>query len=188
MSTRGVFFAGLPLSLVACAFVACASDPNKQANDAHAADLQQQRVQQEERAADRREQRVAAAEVLRENTAADAGGGTEERADAVEADAKVVEARSSFRAKAAERLEKADARTLELKQLVDRAGAKATTSSRDRLRTVDTQRSMVTKELEQLPRVPNESWPQAKSSLDSQLDTLEGLVKKAADEVGKIKR
>jgi hypothetical protein len=187
MTTQRILLGGFPLSLLTCALVACAADPNKQANDAHAADLKSERNQQEDRAENRSDQRVAAAEVLREKTEANATG-TEARQESVEADAKLTEARTSYRAKATERLEKADAKTSELKQLIDRAGAKATTSSRDRLHTVETQRSMVTKELDQLPRIANDNFQQAKTSLDTQLDILEGLVKKAADEVGKFKR
>jgi len=183
MTTKRLLLAGiLPLSLL----MACAADPAKDANDAHNAELKAERKTVQNTADDRSEQRVAAAEVVRENTVATAGG-TEASKDSAGADAKLTEAQTVYRAKATERLEKVDAKTSELKQLIDKAGAKATTSSRDSLKTVDTQRTMVTKELEQLPRVANDNWKQATKSLDAQLDTLEGLVKKTANEVGKFK-
>jgi hypothetical protein len=184
MTTKRILLLGLlPLSLV----MGCASDPNKEANDAHSAELKSERKQVQETADQRADQRVNHAEVVRENTAATATG-TAASKDSTEADAKLTEARTVHRAKATERLEKADAKTSELKQLIDRAGAKATTSSRDSLQTVNTQRSMVTKELDQLPRVENDNWQNAKARLDGQLDTLEGLVKKAAAEVDKFKK
>ena len=171
----------LPLSMFACA-----SDPNKQADDAHAAELKSERKQQVSNADERADQRVAAAGAERSTTTTSAGGSAASQ-DSAGADAKLTEARAVFRAKATERLEKADARTSELKQLIDRAGAKATTASRDAMNVVGTQRTMVTQELDALPRVANDNWNGAKTSLDSQLTTLESLVKKAADEVGKFK-
>ena len=186
MPTKRLVLVGiLPLcfSLVS----GCASDPNKEANDAHTAELKSERKQVQATADQRADQRVANAEVIRENTAATATGTTASK-DSTEADAKLTEARTVYRAKATERLEKADAKTSELKQLVDRAGAKATTSSRDSLQTVNTQRAMVTKQIDQLPRVENDNWQNAKARLDAELDTLEGLVKKASDEVGKFKK
>ena len=166
---------------------ACAGDPNKQAEDAHDAELKSERKQLQNNADDRSDTRVKAAEVQRENTEATASGSSATK-DRASADAKLTEARDVYRAKATERLEKVDARTVELKALVDKAGGKAPTASRDSLKTVDTQRSMVTRELDQLPRVTNDTWQQAKTSLDTQLDSLEGLVKKAAVEVEKIKK
>ena len=175
------------VSLVSTTLLACAGDPNKKADDAHDAELKSERKEQQASADERGDTRIKAAEVQRENTEATATGSSANK-DRTSADAKLTEARDIYRAKATERLEKVDARTSELKALVDKAGGKATTSSRDALKTVDTQRSIVTRELEQLPRVANDSWQQAKTSLDGQLDNLEGLAKKAANEVDKFKK
>jgi len=185
MPTKRLLLGLLPLCLSLVA--GCASDPNKNAEDAHTAELKSERKQVQETADQRSDQRVAGAEVVRENTVATAKG-SEASKESTEADAKLLEARTAYRAKATERLEKADAKTSELKQLIDRAGAKATTSSRDSLQTVNTQRIMVTKELDQLTQVKNDDFANAKTRLDAQLDTLEGLVKKAASEVGKFKK
>ncbi len=184
MTTKRLFLAAAALSISAWA---CASDPNKQAEHAHDAELKSERKQTQSNADERSDTRVKAAEAQRENTEANATGSSAAK-DRTSADAKLTEARDVYRAKATERLEKIDARTVELKALVDKAGGKAPTTSRDSLRTVDTQRSMVTRELEQIPRVANDNWQQAKTSLDGQLDSLEGLVKKAATEVEKIKK
>jgi len=177
----------LGAGLLAMGLFACAGDPNKQANDAHDSELKSERKQTQSTADERRETRVTAAEAERSATEANASGSAAAQ-DRVSADAKLTEARDVFRAKATGRLEKVDARTSELRQLVDRAGAKASTASRDALKTVDTQRSLVTRELDQLPKRANDEWDHAKTSLETQLDDLEGLVKKAANEVSKFKK
>jgi hypothetical protein len=182
-STRLLFAAGF----LSVSVFACASDPNKQASDAHDAELKSERKQEQASADQRSDLRVNAAEAQRDNTEASATG-TSAAKKVTAADAKLTEARATYRAKATERLEKTDARITELKALVTKAGPKATTSSRDALTTVDTQRVMVARELDQLPNVPNDNWSQATSGLDTQLDSLEGLVKKAGNEVDKFKK
>jgi hypothetical protein len=174
-------------ALLSTALFACASNPNKDAEDAHDAQLKSERKQQENAADNRSDARVTAAEVKQENTAASATG-TPAMQKSTAADAKMTEARSVARAKATERLEKADARSKELKALVDKAGPKAPTSARDSLQTVATQRSMVANELGRLPTVTDDQFDNAKNNLSLQLDTLENLVKKAGDEVDKIKK
>ena len=174
------------LSLSICSVVACAGDPAKQADSAHDAELKSERKETQGEADDRGDTRVKAAEAQRDNTDANAGGGT--AGSATKADAKMTEARDVARAKSTERLEKLDAKTSELKQLVDKAGGKAPTAARDSLKTVETQRGIVTTALDQFPKVSNDDFKQAKSNLDAQLDVLEGLVKKATTEVGKIKK
>lgn len=169
------------LGLFACA------DPNKQANDAHDSELKSERKQMENTADDRKGARVTAAEGQRNDSEANATGSPAKK-DRIDADAKLTEARDVYRAKATARLEKLDARTSELKQLVDRAGGKASTASRDALKTVETQRGLVTRELDLLPKQANDDWDHAKTSLDTQLDNLEGLVKKAGSEVDKFKK
>lgn len=177
----------LSAGLFTLGLLACAGDPNKQANDARDGELKSDRKQEQANADGRGEARVNAAEAQRANTDATATGAPATK-DRVSADAKLTEARDIYRAKSTERLEKADARAAELKALVDKAGGKAPTAARDALKTVDTQRSLVTKELEQLPRIANDDFKQAKTSLDTQLDNLEGLLKKAGNEVDKIKK
>jgi hypothetical protein len=151
-STRLLFAAGL-FSLSA---FACASDPNKQASDAHDAELKSERKQEQANADQRGDLRVNAAEAERGNTTATATGTPAAKKETA-ADAKLAEARAIHRAKATERLEKTDARVNELKALVTKAGPKATTASRDALTTVDAQHGMVTRELDQLPNVPNDN-------------------------------
>lgn len=183
------------LSLITClvvtlAAVGCASDPNKNANDAHEAELKAQREHNQDTAGKRGDQRENVAESRREGietTAAQSGGGSATK-DRVGAEAKLNEAREVYRSKATERLEKLDARTAELKTLIDRAGSKATTKSRDSLRTVETQRTAVTRDIDQLRAVPDDHLAAAKTSVEAQLDTLEGLVKKTAKDVEEFKR
>lgn len=183
MTTHGLLIAGL----ISLSIVGCASDPNKEAQDARDAQLSSERKQSQSNADDRSDTRVKAAEMQRENTDATATGSSATK-DRTSADAKLTEARAIHRAKANERLEKADARMNELKALADKGGGKTSTAARDALKTVDTQRTTVTRELEQLPRVGDENWDQAKKSVDSQLQTLEDLIKKSANEVDKTKK
>jgi chromosome segregation ATPase len=166
---------------------ACASDPNKRASDAHDAELEAQRKEQQAHAGERSDARVRSAEAQRDGTEARATG-SEATQDRTSAYAELTEARATHRAKATERFEKLDARTQELKALVGKAGGKASTASRDALKTVDTQRAMVAGSLRDLPTVTNDAWSGAKSRLDEQIGTLDGLVKRAADEVDAFKK
>jgi hypothetical protein len=195
MMTKRPILVGSLLSVFLCTLVACAGDPAKQADSAHDAELKSERKEIENSADNRGAARVNAAEAQRDTTDAVATGNnttpatkTNASANATMADAKMTEARDVARAKATERLEKLDAKTSELRQLVDKAGGKAPTAARDSLKTVDTQRGLVTGALDQFPKVSNDDFKQARTSLDTQLDILEGLVKKATTEVGKIKK
>lgn len=180
----------LPLLLassLSALLVGCASDPNKQASDAHDAELKSQREDKQDVAGDKSDARVKSAENQREHTEATATG-SDATKDRKSADAELTETRATHRAKASEKLEKLDAKTQELKALVAKAGGKASTASRDALKTVDTQRAMAGNSLRDLPNVANDGWASAKSNVDKQLDTLDGLVKKAADEVDAFKK
>jgi hypothetical protein len=176
----------LLLGVLPSAALACASDPNKEANDAHNAELKSERNEKQAAADDKSDRREATAGAQRDMTTANATGSPANK-DKIGADAKMKEARDVSRAKATERLEKADARTTELKAIVKRSGAKATTASRDSLNTVDTQRALAKQSIDQLASASNDDWERAKSNTDAQLDTLEGLVKKTSDEVDKFK-
>lgn len=180
-TTRYSIFLAIPLTLLACA-----SDPNKEANDAHNAELKSQRQDREAVAEAKGDQREKAADNQQKATTANAVG-SEATKDRVEADAKLKEAREVARSKANERLEKADARTAELKAIVDRKGAKATTASRDALAAVDKQRLNTTQAIEKISVANNDGLDSAKSNADSQLDTLESYVKQAGKEVDKFK-
>jgi hypothetical protein len=169
---------------VSAAALACASDPNKQASDAHDAELSSQRKEVQDKAEVRSGMRIQAAELQRQSAEGSAQG-TPATQDRAAADAKLAEARAVYRAKATERLDKLTARAEELKLLGAKAGGKATTASRDALTTAETQRGMVAQALERLPSIGNDDWSNATQRLDGQLDTLEGLVKKAANEGSK---
>lgn len=173
--------------LLSTAVFACASDPNKAANDAHDEQLKTERNQAQNAADKRSDVKVNAAEMQQERTA-DNAAGTPAMKKTTAADSKMTEARTVARAKATERLEKVDARIVELKSLVAKAGPKAPTSASDSLRTVATQRGMVTNELDRLPTISDDQFRNATDNLDKQLDTLEGLVKNAGTEVDKIKK
>lgn len=175
------------LGAIALGVTACASDPNKRANEAHDAETKARREAQVERADERSEVAQEQAAYDRRVTAASAEGQNEATHDRVKADAKVVEAREKAKAKSIERLEKADARANELRTVVARAGGKATTKSRDALAAVDSQRLQAKMSIDQLSSAPPDDLERAKDYADHQLDTLEGYVERAADEVDDFK-
>lgn len=180
MTKRSVFILGTLL------LAACASDPNKAANDARDAELKAQRKQEQSAADNRSDQKQDRAEYDRKVTSGSAAGpeATQER---VTADAKLGEARTVARAKATERLEKADARSNELRAIVNRAGAKATTQSRDALQTADNQRVAAKMSIDQIATVPDDKLKQAEDYAEHQLDTYEAYVKRAGKEVDDFK-
>jgi len=173
--------------LLSTSVLACATDPNKAANAAHDEQLGAERNQAQSNAADRSDEKVNAAGAQQENTTGNAVG-TPAMKNTTEADARMTEARTVARAKATERMEKVDARVVELKALLDKAGAKAPTSARDVLKPVDTQRGIVASEIARLSNVTDDQFRSATDNLEKQLDTLEELVENAGTEVEKIKK
>lgn len=165
---------------------ACASDPNKAANDAHDAELEAQR-KQVQRASDDKSDRAQDQAAYETKLTSASAVGPEATQKRVTADAKLTEAREVARAKATERLEKADAKANELRQIVSRAGGKATTQSRDSLQTVANQRIAAKMSIDQIATVSDENLKQAKDYADSQLDTYEAYVKRAGKEVDDFK-
>ena len=165
---------------------ACSSDPNKKADDAHDAEIKANSKAEQDRAEDRKDANVKAAEKAQDGTAAPTGASSATQ-NRVEADSKVVEARRVYKAKATERLEKADARSNEMKGLLDRAGGKASLQARESVATVDRQRGAVRRDIDGLDQVPADAWKDATTHCDADLDTLDGYVKQAGKEVDKAK-
>ena len=183
MTKRNLLAAALLSQL---ALVACASDPKKNADDARNAELQDQRKTEEKSAERRADQKESAAEGQRMATE-NAATGSSATQDRVEADAKLKQARDVYRANATERLEKADAKTREIKAKLNRAGNKAPTATRDSLKTLEAQRALVQTEMDKLPSTTNDNWEAAKSRIDAQLVTLETFVSNTATAVDKVK-
>ncbi len=173
-------------SLLITALCACASDPNKNAQDAYHAELKDNRQQQQSAMSDQTDAKLKSAEARQENTTAPAGA-TDATKTRVEADSKVTQQRAVYKAKATERVEKADARLTELKMIVTRAGGKATTVSRESIATSDTQRDAAKRDIDALDRVAADDWKRAETQIETQLETLESYVKLAAKEVDKFK-
>ncbi len=173
-------------SLLVSAVCACASDPNKNAQDAYHAELTENRKQEQAAADEHSEAKLKAADVRQAN-ATPPEGATDATKWRVEADAKVVHERAVVKAKATERLEKANARLNELKNIVSRAGPKATTMSRESIATVDTQKAATKRDIDNLDQVRPDDWKRAEGNLDTQLDTLESYVQQAVKEVDKFK-
>ncbi|MBX3226223.1 MAG: hypothetical protein KIT84_28375 [Labilithrix sp.] len=183
MMKRSIFLLGA----LALAVSACASDPNKNAADARDAETEAQRKAQQEAADRRSDQAQDQAEHERRMTTASAAGQPEATRERVEADAKLVEEREVAKAKSLERFEKADARANELRDVVARAGAKATTKARDALKAVDDQRVQAKTSIDRISAAAADDLKRAKDYADYQLDTLEGYVKRAAKEVDDFK-
>ncbi len=99
----------------------------------------------------------------------------------------MTEERQVALAKATERLEKADARTNELRSYVNRAGGRATTAARDSIRAVETQRTAAKVSIDDLSKSDDASFERARESADRQLEVLEGYVKRAGQDVEEFK-
>ena len=168
------------------ALAACSSDPNKKADEAANAELDANRKAQQDQADSRKDAKINAAEKAQDNTKAPAGA-SDATQNRVEADSKVVEARRIYKAKATARLEKVDARSTEMKGVLDNAGGKASLQARESVATVDRQRGAVRRDIDMLDQVPADGWNDATKHCDSDLDTLEGYLKKATNEVDKAK-
>lgn len=177
----------LALVFVAAVAAGCSSDPNKNANDAHDAQLDAQR-QQEQRAADaNRDQQISAAKTDRKSADEAVAQSDRQTKNGTDADAKMVEARRVASAKALDRLYKADAKTEELRALINHAGGRATTQSRDALQAVDQQRVQAKQACDWLSNSTDDQFLTAKQTANTQLDTLEGYIKQASSEVDKFK-
>lgn len=170
-----VGFSGL-LCLVLAA--GCASDPAKNASDAHDKQLEDQRKSTDQQITTQADMTVQGAQQDRKSDTA---------SGVPVADAKMTEARRVAQTKAQERLDKADAKIRELKGKLANAGGKAPTSARDSVTTVDTQRGLVQREMDGFSTVTNDGFDGAKSHLDADLDTLESLIVKSDKEVSKTK-
>lgn len=99
----------------------------------------------------------------------------------------MTEARRVALAKAEARLEKCDAKTNELRAQINRAGGKATTSSRDSLQSTETQRLAAKMAIDSLASTDDAGFEQAKENADRQLDVLEAYVKRTDKEVDDFK-
>lgn len=175
------------LGALSIAAVACHSDPNTQVNSAQQAQLESQRKHEEQASTDRKDYLVDDAENQRKGIVAQGVPGDHADQKRLKADAKMTEARRVAVAKADDRLQRADARTNELKALVNQAGGKATTQSRDALQAVDNQRVAAQMSINQMTSTDDAGFKQAKDYSESQLDTLEGYVKRAEKEVDAFK-
>lgn len=177
----------LAATLSIASVVACSSDPNKNANDAHDAQLAAQRDQQEHAADAYKKQQIADAKNERQTTDATVAHSDRATKNGTEADAKMVEARQVASAKFVDRLQKADAKTEELRALINHAGGKATTQSRDALAAVDQQRTQAKQACDWVANSTDDQFATAKQTANTQLDTLEGYVKQLDKEVSAFK-
>jgi hypothetical protein len=172
-------------ALVAAALAGCASDPNKDVKEARTDEIEARRDAREDAAGAERRQAEAKAERDQGAAAADADRryGDSAKGDRVEAESKMTEARKKYRAKAVERVQKLDARAAELRAKLEQAGTKATTEARDRVAAIRNQRELVGRETDQLGRINDDAWEGAVKSLNTRIDELEEVTKRAASEV-----
>jgi outer membrane murein-binding lipoprotein Lpp len=178
------------LLLAACALFAtavagCASDPNKNVQDARTQELAAQRESREDTAeADRKQ---AESRAGREQDAGEARAerryGDSATGERVVAETKMTEERKKYRAQVDERVKKLDARTAELRAKLGQAGPKASTEARDRVEAIKSQRELVGRETSGLGTVKDDEWASAKKSMDTRVDELEAIVKRAAEKV-----
>jgi outer membrane murein-binding lipoprotein Lpp len=172
-------------ALFATAIAGCASDPNKNVQEARTEELGAQREAREDAAeADRkRAEGRAGREQNAGEARADRRYGDSATGDRVVAESKMTEERQKYRAQIDERVKKLDARTAELRAKLDQAGPKASTEARDRVEAIKSQRELVGRETNGLGTVKDDGWASAKKSMDTRVDELEAIVKRAADKV-----
>jgi hypothetical protein len=178
---------GLSLGVLALAAAACASDPNKKVNEAQDRQLESERKSEQAAAEHRKDYRTDEAQEQRKETISAGVPGDHADQKRLKADAKMAEARQVALAEAKARLEKCDAKANELRAQINKSGGKATTSSRDSLTTVDTQRIAAKMAIERLADSDDEGFKRANDDADYQLDTLEAYVKRASKEVDDFK-
>jgi hypothetical protein len=174
---------GLGLCVIAIAAAACASDPNRKVNEAQDRQLESDRKSQQAAAEYRKDYRTDEAKEQRKETIGAGVPGDHADQKRLKADAKMTEARQVALAEAKARLEKCDAKANELRAQINRAGGKATTTSRDSMTTVDTQRIAAKMAVDRLASSDDEGFKRAKEDANYQLETLEGYVKRAGKEV-----
>ena len=157
----------------------CASDPNKEVKTAQADEATEMRKARVEGAEERKDAKIDSVEDRNKREDKRAEGlpaGTDKR---VEAQSDMRAERDKYLARSVARLEKSEARIDAARRKVDIAGAKASPSVRDRIRTADTQKSLVKGELDQLRTVSDDRWKASTENLDKHLDDLETLAKEA---------
>jgi hypothetical protein len=165
------------------ATVACGSDPNKRVDNAQEEQLKAQRKTEQQAAEDRKNYTVDDAETQRKSTLAAGTNGGDADEKRLKADAKMTETRQVALADAKARLQKAEAKTEELRALINKAGGKATTQAHDALRAAENQRTAAKMSIDQLANSTDAAFKEARDYAEGQLDTLEGYVKQAAKEV-----
>lgn len=172
-------------TLFATAAAGCASDPNKNVQEARTEELTAQREAREDSAeADRKQAESRAGRQQDAGEArADRRYGDSATGERVVAETKMTEERQKYRAQVDERVKKLDARTAELRAKLGQAGPKASTEARDRVDAIKSQRELVGRETNGLSAVKDDDWSSAKKSMDTRVDELEAIVKRAADKV-----
>ncbi len=172
-------------ALFATAVAGCASDPNKNVEDAHTKEFAAQREARDDKAESERTQ--AENRAGREQNVGEANAerryGDSATGDRVVAETKMTEERQKYRAQVDERVKKLDARAAELRAKLGQAGPKATTDARDSVDAIRSQRELVGRETSGLNAVKDDGWASAKKSMDTRIDELEAIVKRAADKV-----
>ena len=170
-------------TLVATALVTgtgCASDPNKQLEDAQKKEVEARREQREDNIDRQKENSLEATEAQKQQSderAKALPSGTQER---VEAENTMRKDRTEYDVKADARLKKVDARIDEAQKKLRLAGARAPGTLRDKVTRATTQREAVGRQLDALRSAPDAQWKDGKDALDKRLDELE----KTVDETG----
>ena len=167
------------------AFTGCASNPNRDVNEARVAEIEAERGARDDAAGAERKRAEGQAE--RDRGAQDArterqyGGSAS--GDRVMAESKMTEERRKHLAQVTERVHKLDARAAELRAKVGQAGSKLPTEARDGVDAIRSQRELVGRETQKLTTVGDDGWEAAKKSTEVRIDELEAITKRAAEKV-----
>lgn len=170
---------------VAALAIGCASDPNKDLKTAKNGEAEAIRGQDVDNAKADRKATTAEAQAAtagKEDGAKDLHPANEK---VVSAQAGMDEARTVYRAKAVERMQKADARIKEAKAKVENTKS-APADIRSRIATTSAQRDQVNTEIEGLQKIGDHDWETAKKHLDQRLDELDKLVADVKERANKL--
>lgn len=174
---------GIASAVVLTGLVSCSNRSSQDVRDARAAELEAVREQREQQAELRREQAEESADVREDAVEELAEGLPPETEERLNAEADFMEDREAFRAESRARLEKLDARIIELQALVDQAGYRATLEAKRSLDEAKTQRDLAQQQIDRLSAITSDQWTSATTMVEERLDELAALVEEASDEV-----
>jgi hypothetical protein len=181
MTRRPILVAFVLSGLVA----GCAEQPHEEVKSARDEEIEAAAKQREQTAEQSQEIKEEHAEDVYEERKEQAEGLPSETQQRVEAEAKMAEQHQIDRAKAMERLQKADARIAEARAKAANAHS-VPLDLRTQINTAANQRDAAANDINKLQDVSPENWEAAMKRVDKQLDDLEMLVARALEKANSL--